>query len=132
MIRTAPRDESDPVSEVTVTIAGHIYRMACSEGEEAHLQGLARLFDEKIGHLKEAFGEIGDKRITIMAAITVADELFEAKAKITRLEAELQNLRAQALHVSSAREAWADQVADSLFDAATRIERVAQDLNSGT
>ncbi len=120
------------MSEETVTIAGHIYRMACSEGEEANLQGLARLFDEKIEHLKEAFGEIGDQRITIMAAITVADELSEAKGKIARLEAALQELQADASHIMGLREAWADQVADSLFDAATRIERVAQDINGGT
>ena len=120
------------MSEVTVTIAGHIYRMACSEGEEGHLQGLARVFDEKIEHLKEAFGEIGDQRITIMAAITFADELSEAQGKIAQLEAEIEALRADASQVMSLREAWADEVADSLFDAATRIERVAQDINGGT
>ncbi len=119
------------MSEVTVTIAGHIYRMACAAGEEAHLQGLAQLLDGKIEQLKEAFGEIGDQRITIMAAITVADELSEAKGRIAQLEAELQELRADASQVMSLREAWADEVADSLFDAATRIERVAQDINGG-
>ncbi|WP_020173457.1 cell division protein ZapA [Methyloferula stellata] len=117
--------------QVTVTISGHTYRMACAEGEEAHLQGLARSVDEKIEHLKETFGEIGDQRITIMAAITVADELAEAKGKIARLEAEVQNLKANASHVLSNREAWADHIADSLVDAAARIERVAQDLNGG-
>ncbi len=117
--------------QVTVMIAGHTYRMACADGEEAHLQGLARSVDEKIEHLKETFGEIGDQRITIMAAITVADELAEARGKIARLEAEVQNLKANASHVLSNREAWADHIADSLVDAAARIERVAQDLNGG-
>ena len=34
--------------QVTVTIAGKAYRMACAEGEEAHLAGLAALYDDKI------------------------------------------------------------------------------------
>ncbi len=115
--------------QVTVTIAGHTYRMACNEGEEAHLQGLARLVDEKIERLKETFGEIGDQRITIMAAITVADELAEAKIKVAALEAELAAFQADASHVQDASAAWADQLADSLVDAAKRIERIAQGLN---
>jgi cell division protein ZapA len=115
--------------QVNVTIAGHTYRMACNDGEEAHLQGLAKSVDETIEHLKTTFGEIGDQRITIMAAITVADELSEAKRTIAKLEAELADLKTDTSLVLDAREAWADQVADSLSEAATRIERIAQDLN---
>jgi cell division protein ZapA len=115
--------------QVTVTIAGHTYRMACNDGEEAHLQGLAQSIDEKIERLKETFGEIGDHRITIMAAITVADELSEAKAKIARLEAELRDFKAATTDVLNSRDAWSDQIAESLIDAATRIEAVAQHLN---
>ena len=47
--------------QVNVMIAGKAYRMACGEGEEAHLEGLARFYDEKIGEMRQAFGEIGDK-----------------------------------------------------------------------
>ncbi len=115
--------------QVTVTIAGHTYRMACNEVEEAHLHGLARSVDEKIERLKETFGEIGDQRITILAAITVADELAEAQNRIAQLEAELAGLKDDALHVRAADAALADQLADSLVEAATRIERVAHGLN---
>jgi cell division protein ZapA len=74
------------MSQVTVTIAGHTYRMACNDGEEAHLQGLAKTVNETIERLKGAFGEIGDQRITVMAAITVADDLAEARKTIAKLE----------------------------------------------
>jgi cell division protein ZapA len=113
-------------------IAGHTYRMACNDGEEAHLQGLARGLDEKIERLKESFGEIGDQRITIMAAITVADELSEAQNKIASLEAEIARLQAEASNSSNGREVLADQIAESLGEAASRLERVAQDLNQTT
>src|SRR4051794_35987032 len=72
-----------PMPQVNVTIAGRAYRMACGEGEEAHLEGLAALYDGKIQEMRGAFGEIGDMRLQVMAALTVADELNETKRKLT-------------------------------------------------
>ena len=43
--------------------------------------------------LRAKFGEIGDTRLTVMAAITVADELAEAGARVKRLEEELAALQ---------------------------------------
>jgi cell division protein ZapA len=55
------------MSQVTVSIDGKAYRMACDPGQEEHLQDLATRFDQYVRHLKESFGEIGDQRITVMA-----------------------------------------------------------------
>ena len=65
--------------QVTVTIAGHTYRIACAEGEEAHLEGLAAAYDARVEEMRGTFGEIGDLRLHVMAAIAQADELHEAK-----------------------------------------------------
>ena len=37
------------------------------------------MIDEKIGEMRTAFGEIGDQRLVIMAALTIADNLAEAR-----------------------------------------------------
>ncbi len=71
--------------QVMVTIAGRLYRMACGDGEEDHLQQLAHRLDGKISNLRKDFGEIGDQRITVMAALTMADELSEAERRIRAL-----------------------------------------------
>ncbi len=118
------------MAQVTVTIAQHVYRVACGEGEEAHLQGLARQIDQRIEKLKSDFGEIGDQRLTIMAAITVADELAETKRKIAELEAEIVNLTADQNDLASEQEAWADRLADSIGETTTRIERVTRNLSA--
>ena len=65
------------MAQVTVTIDGKAYRMACDEGQEEHLIGLAQRFDRYVSHLKDSFGEIGDQRLTVMAGIMVMDELSE-------------------------------------------------------
>ena len=71
--------------QVVVTIAGKTYRMACDEGQEAHLEALASRFDRTMGQLKDAFGTIGDQRLTVMTAIMVMDELVDAEARIAEL-----------------------------------------------
>ena len=67
------------MSQVSVTIDGRKYRLACNEGEEARLELLAGTIDEKIGEMRKTFGEIGDQRLVIMAALTLADSLTEAR-----------------------------------------------------
>ena len=83
------------MAQINVLIAGRTYRMACADGEEDHLKGLAARLDSKIDELRGSFGEIGDSRITVMAAITIADDLSEAERRIAALEAELDDLRGE-------------------------------------
>ncbi len=81
------------MSQVTVSIDGKSYRMACDEGQEEHLLDLAQRFDRYVAHLKESFGEIGDHRLAVMAGIMVMDELSELERRITGLDAEVGTLR---------------------------------------
>jgi cell division protein ZapA len=117
------------VSQVNVTINGRQFRMACEDGEEAHLRELAKGLDDRIVALRGQFGEIGDARLTVMAALMVADELSETAKKIRRLEQELAAL--QDARVAAADRAQATQAAliAAFTSAAERIESVAKKLN---
>jgi cell division protein ZapA len=116
------------MAQLAITIAGKVYRVACDEGEEARLGDLAQLVDAKISGMRTRFGEIGDQRLTIMAAITLADDWSEANDRVRELEAEVAELKG---HTAAAPE-WAGKVATSLGEAAQRIERVAQALNDSS
>src|ERR1700722_11542814 len=63
------------MSQVSVTINGRQFRMACEDGQEGHLMNLARDLDIRIDGLRSKFGEIGNTRLTVMAALTIADTL---------------------------------------------------------
>lgn len=115
--------------QVSVTIAGRAYRMACGEGEERHLEGLAALFDGKIQEMRDAFGEIGDMRLQVMAALTIADDLGETRRKIDLLEQEVAALRALSAAGEERTHAMEARVADAMLKAAGRIERLARSLN---
>jgi cell division protein ZapA len=117
------------VAQVSVSINGRQFRMACEDGQEDHLMTLARELDRRIEGLRAKFGEIGDTRLTVMAALTIADELGEIQLRIARLEAELAG--AQEAHATNADRNRNVEVAvaAALTSAAERIETVAKKLN---
>jgi cell division protein ZapA len=114
--------------QVNVTIAGKAYRMACGEGEEPHLEGLARLYDGKIEEMRQSFGEIGDMRLHVMAALMVADEVSELRQRVAALETRLSDLHGDAGAADQRLAEVEDKAAHALVAAAERIEGVAKSL----
>ena len=108
------------MAQVSVTIDGRKYRLACNEGEEARLESLAGVIDEKIGEMRKAFGEIGDQRLVIMAALTIADDLTEA-----------QDAAAAERKRSDAAEERTLAIASSLDKLGARLEGLAERLSGG-
>lgn len=117
------------MSHVNVTINGRQYRMACEAGQETRLLTLAEGFEDRIGSLRGKFGEIGDARLTVMAALTVCDELQDAGHRIRSLEEELDSLRNVRMVAADRARATQTAVANALNAAADRIEKTTQVLN---
>jgi cell division protein ZapA len=118
------------MSQVSVTINGRQFRMACEDGQEGHLMNLARELDNRIDKLRTKFGEIGDTRLTVMAAITVVDELSEAAQRIKRLEEELAALQNAKVAFSDRNKAAQAAIATALSKAAERVENITKALNA--
>ena len=117
------------MSHINVTINGRQYRMACEEGQEVRLLKLAETLESRIQSLRGKFGEIGDARLTVMAALTVCDELIDAGTQIKSLEQEIESLRdVRVTAIDRARETQV-AVANALNAAAERIEKTTQVLN---
>jgi cell division protein ZapA len=117
------------MNHVNVTINGRQYRMACEEGQEAHLLNLAEGLESRIESLRGKFGEIGDARLTVMAALTVCDELLDATSRIRTLEEELEALRDVRVVAAERARSTQTAVANALNAAADRIEKTTQVLN---
>ena len=115
--------------EVNVEINGRKYRMACEEGQQKHLIGLAARFNAQVEGLKGAVGEIGDNRLTVMAGIAVVDELAEAERKIKELKTEVTVLTRAVQEVSAEIEALEERFAAKLDEAARKLESVASALD---
>ena len=117
------------MAQVTVTIDGKAYRMACEEGQEDHLTDLATRFDNYVGHLKGQFGEIGDLRITVMAGIMVMDEISELTRRIADLESELGALRNSSDTVLAANARTEENLAAALSEVTSRIRGITDKLS---
>ena len=117
------------MNHINVTINGRQYRMACEEGQETRLVRLAETLESKVESLRGKFGEIGDQRLTVMAALTACDELLDANARLEKLEQELASLRDVRVAAGDRVRATQVAVANALNAAAERIEKTTQVLN---
>lgn len=117
--------------QINVTIDGKSYRMACAEGEEPHLAALAESFGGRVAEMRRAFGEIGDMRLQVMAALTQADDLLDTKRKLAELEAEAEAMRLRLAAIDAERAAEDALVEEGLTRAADRITRLSNMLSAG-
>jgi cell division protein ZapA len=117
------------MNHINVTINGRQYRMACEEGQEVRLLKLAESLESRVTELRGKFGEIGDARLTVMAALTVCDELLDANARLAVLEEELETQRHQRVAATDRARVTQVAVANALNAAADRIEKTTQVLN---
>jgi len=117
------------MATVTVSINGRNYRMACDDGQEEHLTRLAQSFNARIGELRGEFGEIGDMRLTVMAALTIADELSEQREQLRRIEDELAALQDARVVAADRVKVTESAIAAAFNSAAERIEALAKALD---
>ncbi|SEC15621.1 cell division protein ZapA [Rhizobiales bacterium GAS191] len=118
------------MTQVSVTIAGRSYRMACEEGEEAHLEALAAAYDAKIAEMRTSFGEIGDMRLHVMAALTFADQIAELRDRVVALEADQARAGETGAQRLAQDDAMRRELAATVTRAAERIERLSARLAS--
>ena len=136
------------MAQITVEINDRSFRMACDDGEEERLLGLAKRFDDNINSLRDNFGEIGDQRLTVMAGIMVTDQLAEKERKLKAAEARIEELgkaeaaveerlAAQEQRYLSRIEALEEDhrkkevaVATRLVESAEKIEQLSNELDS--
>jgi len=117
------------MSHINVTINGRQYRMACEEGQEVRLLKLAEALESRVTELRGKFGEIGDARLTVMAALTVCDELLDANVRLHAMEQELETARNMRSAAVDRARVTQTAVANALNAAADRIEKTTQVLN---
>ena len=67
------------MGQVSVTLNSRTYRLACEDGEEERLVELATHVKERVEQLTLEFGQVGDDRLLLMAALLICDELWDTR-----------------------------------------------------
>lgn len=112
------------MGQVSVTIKGRQYTIACDDGQEEHLRELAGTVDQRINDLIAQVGDLGDLRMVVMASLLVADELVETRHAL----AERGAVPGAAASSEPAKSAEVVELADAIEQASSRIDRLAADL----
>jgi cell division protein ZapA len=75
------------MAQVTVRINGYAYTVGCQDGEEQHLQQMAEQVERRIDSIKAVAGQSGESRMLVMAALLMADDLYEMSKSLKEAQA---------------------------------------------
>src|SRR4051794_41142377 len=106
------------MAQINVEVNGRPYAVGCEDGQEPHLQDLAKMFDHQVRQVGQDLGQLGDTRLFLMGALLLADELYDAKNRLAALQTELTRLQAERSRIET-------RAVSALETAASRIERLA-------
>lgn len=71
------------MGQVAISLMGRSYRFVCGDGEETRIKALGDYVRTKVDQLGQDMGRTADDRLLVMAALMLADELFEAREATT-------------------------------------------------
>ena len=70
------------MAQVTLRINGYAYTLGCKDGEEKHLEAMGAEVSRRIEGVRVASGPSGEARMLVMAALLMADDIFEMRTKL--------------------------------------------------
>jgi cell division protein ZapA len=106
------------MAQINVDVNGRPYAVGCEDGQEQHLQDLAKMFDHQVRQVSQDMGQLGDTRLFLMGALLLADELYDARGRLAAMQAELARLQAERARIET-------KAVSALETAAVRIEKLA-------
>ncbi|MCA3628331.1 MAG: cell division protein ZapA [Methylobacterium sp.] len=117
------------MAQISVTIDGKQFRMACEDGQEAHLLALAADVDHRIKAMRQNFGDIGDLRLAVMASLMLADEASEERRKANAAAEAVAASRAAVQNASQLGNRREAEIAQAITSLSERVERIARALS---
>ncbi|WP_417808089.1 cell division protein ZapA [Thioclava sp.] len=116
--------------DLTISIGGRDFQVACQQGEEHFLRTAALMLDNEAQVLLGQIGRMPETRMLLMAGLMLADkaagvedQLREAQNKAGELQARIDELQANPAQVEVA--VVPTEVTDSLAEIAARAEALA-------
>ncbi|HEY1412465.1 MAG TPA: cell division protein ZapA [Rhodopila sp.] len=75
------------MAQVTLRINGYAYTIGCKDGEEKHLEAMGAEVSQRIEGVRAAAGPSGEARMLVMAALLMADDIFDLRRRLEAAEA---------------------------------------------
>jgi len=78
------------MGQISVPVNGRSFAIACDDGQEPRIRGLAQYVDAKVAEFAGRLGQIGEARLLLLAALAIADELSDANEALQRARPRLR------------------------------------------
>ena len=103
------------MGQVTLTIHGHSYGLACDDGQEERLHQLAAYVDERMGQIAKAGGASSESHLLMLTTILLADEVFDLKAGVAKMGGDPEAMQKEEELIVQAIDVLADRI-DSIAE----------------
>jgi cell division protein ZapA len=122
--------------EISISIGGRKFEVACQAGEESYLHAAAKMLDDEAQILSDQVGRMPEARMLLMAGLLLADktasvedQIIELRAELAEREAELAGLRNVVVEPERIEVPVVPQsVTDTLNELAARAESLAAEV----
>jgi cell division protein ZapA len=120
--------------DVTITVGGRQFEVACQPGEEHYLRSAAELLDGEASVLVNQIGRMPESRMLLMAGLLLADKTAGAHDQVKTLERRVAALESELAEVRRQPQGEArmvevpvipPEVLDTFADFAARAEALA-------
>ena len=127
--------------DVSISIGGRSFDVACQAGEEQYLISAAKMLDDEAQVLSDQVGRMPEARMLLMAGLMLADkaasmedEVAAVKAKMAERDAEIARLGSVADKEPERVEVPVvpESVTDTLAELAARAEALAASMEEKT
>ena len=85
--------------DVTITVGGRQFEVACQAGEEHYLRAAAELLDGEASQLVDQIGRMPESRMLLMAGLLLADKTAGAHDQVRALEQRVSALEGELAEV---------------------------------
>ena len=109
------------MAEITLRIHGRNYDITCDDGQQPHLEDLARYLDARVEQLSQSVGQVDEARLLVMVALLVADELHNALQEVDGLKALIEERQERSGRTEAATAAAIEACAQRIEDVAARL-----------
>ncbi|MDB2682673.1 cell division protein ZapA [Alphaproteobacteria bacterium] len=115
------------MAEVTLSINGRNYGIACDDGQEQRVLDLGSYVDQRMREMSKAGAATNDSQLLVLTTILLADEIFEMRDNPQAQPANAAEISAAATQAAEEKE---EAVAGAIDKLAERINTIADRLQN--
>ena len=122
--------------DVSITIGGRQFEVACQDGEESFLKAAAEVLDGEARLLTDQVGRLAENRMLLMAGLMLADKTVALEEAVGSSKQKLEDARTAARVAASTPPERVEvpvvpeKLVDTLAELAARAEALAEKAES--